>query len=159
VIKKFVFNPPIQSQPGDTFAKDGNYFNQIRNGAVVATWNLSQQPSQNLEQFDTVGHSISSLYLEIAMPGQNVSCTKVSEQANGTVNFTFSSGNGIELPNWEAAGEIADQLDAISDLPEKLLIGKAFRASPDGVNKTTQVGASVSVNLLADTPVVYTGPQ
>ena len=94
------------------------------------------------------------------MPGQNVSCTKVVENQNtGTVTFSFSSGNNLELSSWESAGQMANSLDANSEFAEKALIAKAFRASPDGANKTTQVGASVSVNFLADVPVVYTEPE
>jgi hypothetical protein len=97
---------------------------------------------------------------EKAMPGQNVSCTGVSEnQTTGAVTFRFSSGNQVEYGSWEDCGVVADAIDATPDYAEKLLVMKAFRASPDGANKTTQVGASVSVNGLADTPVVYTEPQ
>jgi hypothetical protein len=71
MIRKYAFNPPIQSQVGDTFQKDGRYLNQIRNGHLIATWNLSNQPSQIIEQFETVGNQITSLYLEVNMPGQN----------------------------------------------------------------------------------------
>lgn len=94
------------------------------------------------------------------MPGQNVSCTGVTEnQSTGAIVFRFSSGNQLELPSWESVGEIADAVDSVPDMAEKVLMLKAFRASPDGANKTTQVGASVSINGLADTPVVYTEPQ
>ena len=51
--------------------------------------------------------------------------------------------------------QIGEQL-VVTTVAENMLIGKAFRNSPDGSNKTTQVGAAVSVNLLADVPVVYT---
>lgn len=99
----------------------------------------------------------SAIFLKVnPMPGQNVSCIKVSEGATGSVTFSFSNGNNIGLASWEDAGTKADDLDASASVSENLLIGKAFRASPDGANKTTQVGASVSINLLADTPVVYT---
>lgn len=94
------------------------------------------------------------------MPGQNVSCTKVQEnQTSGAVTFSFSSGNNIELADWAAVGQVADEVDAAPDFAEKILMAKAFRASPDGANKTNQVGAMVSVNCLADTPVDYTPPQ
>lgn len=94
------------------------------------------------------------------MPGQNVSCTRVQEnQTTGAVTFFYSSGNSIEYADWEAVGVVADSLDAGPDFAEKVLAMKAYRASPDGANKTTQVGASVSINGLADTPIVYTEPE
>lgn len=91
------------------------------------------------------------------MPGQNVSMTNVREnQSTGVIIVDFSSGNQREFPNWEAVGEIAANIDSTPDLAENILLGKAYRASPDGTNKTTQQGASVSTNLLASEPVVYT---
>ncbi len=94
------------------------------------------------------------------MPGQNVSLIGVFEnQSTGVVRMKFSSGSEVELADWQDASAIADSIDANTEYAEKLLIGKSYRASPDGVNKTTQVGAAVSANLLADVPIVYTEPS
>ena len=93
------------------------------------------------------------------MPGTNVSNIKVQEnQTTGSVTFSFSDGENTELPDWAAAGAIADEVDASTEIGRKIIIGKAFRASPDGANKTNQVGAAVSLNLQASVPVDYTPP-
>ena len=106
------------------------------------------------------GETIDTLFLETAMPGQNVSMTQVREnQTTGVIIVDFSSGTQLEFASWEAVGEIAANIDSTPELAEKILLGKAYRASPDGTNKTTQIGASVSTNLLAAEPIVYTGPQ
>lgn len=158
MIRRYTFNPPINRQAGDSFERAGRYLIQKRGVNIVGTWDLLQTPSQSVDDFEASGSSISTLYLEVNMPGQNVSMTNVREnQATGVIIVDFSSGTQLEFANWEAVGEIANNLDATPDLAEKILLGKAYRASPDGTNKTTQVGASVSVNLLANEPVVHTG--
>lgn len=91
------------------------------------------------------------------MPGENVAMTNVRENQNtGAIIIDFSSGTQLEIADWAAVGEIANSIDATPELAERILLGKAYRASPDGANKTTQIGASVSVNLLASEPIVYT---
>lgn len=158
MIRKYTFNPPIESQHGDTFERAGRYFIQKRGQAIVGTWDLNATQSVTLDQFDSKGRSITDLYLEIVMPGQNVSMTNVRENATtGVVIVNFSSGTELEFASWNDVGAVADSLDAGPEFAEKILLGKAFRASPDGTNKTTQIGASVSVNLLANEPVVHTG--
>ena len=92
------------------------------------------------------------------MPGVNVGLQRVTEQANGAVVFQFTSGTVTEYAGWADVGVVADEIDANTELCERILVGMSFRASPDGANKTTQVGAGVSVNLLIDTPVSYTEP-
>lgn len=160
MIRKYTFNPPIQQQAGDEFRNNGRWLEQWRTGIKIQQWDLNHVPSENLDQFESFGSPIATLYLEQHMPGQNVSMTNVAEnQTTGVVRIDFSSGTQLELANWQDAAVIADGIDSSSDLAEKILIGKAYRASPDGVNKTTQVGAMVSANLLADTPIVYTEPQ
>jgi hypothetical protein len=159
VINKYTFNPPLIKRAGDVFKINGKNLEQWRGIVLVRSAPLVQP--EELTSVATVGgETISSLYLEVSMPGQNVSMTSISEnQSTGVIIAKFSSGTNIEIPDWESVGLTADSLDSMSDLAEKILLGKAYRASPDGTNKTTQVGASVSVNLLADTPIVYTGPQ
>lgn len=151
--------------PGDVFPIDfsNSQVMWIRGAAVLRTFAVTL-PGANLGNTPPVppnSPNVSIVYFqEVRMPGQNVSCTRVVEnQTTGAVTFNFSSGNNIEYPDWSAVGQVADSFDAVPDIAEKLLVAKAFRASPDGANKTTQVGASVSVNGLADTPVVYTEPQ
>lgn len=159
MILKFAFSPPMNEQPGDTFRIVGNKLQQWRGGVKIDERLL--QNSTELEGFELIGgNQINGLYLEVTMPGQNVSCTKVIENQNtGAVTFSFSSGNNSEFGSWEEVGVLADSVDTTPDLPEKILINKAYRASPDGSNKTTQVGASVSINGQADVPVVYTEPE
>lgn len=151
----------MQRQPGDVFILNGHTYEQWRGGNLIDSRDLSQMTVIVLTQDDHFGASeVSTLYLEKNMPGQNVSCTGVTENQNtGAVTFKFSSGNNIEFADWAAVGQIADALDAGPEFAEKVLLLKAFRASSDGANKTTQVGASVSVNGLADVPVIYTEPE
>lgn len=94
------------------------------------------------------------------MIGQNVSMTRVTENTStGVVTLWYSNGNSTEYADWESVGAVANSIDSDPEMAQKLLAMKAYRASPDGSNKTTQVGASISVNGLADIPVVYTEPQ
>ncbi len=160
MIRKFSFAPPIQRQSGDQFIRNGRWFEQWRNGAKINEWDLSSTPYVDVDPFEAFGNTITSVFLEHHMPGQNVSLIQVIENpSTGVVRMKFSSGNEVELADWQDASSIADGIDASTDYAEKLLIGKSYRSSPDGVNKTTQVGAAVSCNLLADVPVVYTEPQ
>ncbi len=154
--QKATIAPPLTLQAGDVVREIAGQLVVTRAGVVVATRNIG--PLTEVTSSVDVNQTVSSaIFLKVnPMPGQNVSCIKVSEGATGSVTFSFSNGNNIEMSSWDDAGTKADDLDAASSVAENLLIGKAFRASPDGANKTTQVGASVSVNLLADTPVVYT---
>lgn len=151
--------PPLGVQAGDVITHVAGTLLVTRAGVVVATRILG--PTTSIQAIvDTDETITSAIFLkDNPMPGQNVSCTKVQENQNtGSVTFSFSSGNNTELPNWEAAADAAASVDANPEFAEKILIGKAYRASADGANKTTQVGASVSVNLEADVPVVYTPP-
>jgi len=159
MINKYTFNPPLIKQPGDTFRVIGKYLEQWRGDVLVRRAQLVAPVE--LQWFESVGGEvIETLYLEAAMPGQNVSMTNVREnQSTGIIIVDFSSGNQIEFADWAAVGEIANGIDSAPDLAEKILLGKAFRASPDGANKTTQIGASVSTNLLASEPIVYTEAQ
>lgn len=160
MIRKYTFSPPIVRQNGDTFVKAGRYFQQWRNGVKVGEWDLATTPFADVDPFEAFGNTITSVFLEHHMPGQNVSLIGVFEnQTTGVVRMKFSSGTEVELADWQDAAAIADGIDANTEYAEKLLIGKSYRASPDGVNKTTQVGAAVSANLLADVPIVYTEPQ
>lgn len=160
MIRKFTFPAPVSYINGDTFEKQSGLLLQKRGNAIVQAWQLSQLESQPVETFEIIGDQITSLYLETTMPGQNVSMTNVREnQTTGVIIVDFSSGTQLEFASWADVGSIADNIDAIPELAEKILLGKAYRASPDGTNKTTQIGASVSTNLLASEPVVYTEAQ
>lgn len=158
-IRKFTIEPPFDHQSGDIYAREGNAIRQIRGGLTIDTRTVGQG-SLLTTQVHVGGSNVTEFFEEQNMPGQNVSCTKVTEnQTSGSVTFSFSSGSNLEFANWEAVGAIADSIDATPEIAEKVLIMKSFRSSPDGANKTNQVGAMVSVNGLADTPVDYTPPQ
>jgi len=143
------------TEPSDEIKIVGKKLEQWRNGLLIRVVDLVA--SEKLTELVSIGGEIiNELFLEVSMPGQNVSMTQVREQTNGSIIVDFSSGTQLEFSNWEAVGSIADDLDSTSVFAEKILLGKAYRASPDGTNKTTQVGASVSVNLLANEPIVHT---
>ena len=153
--------PPTPALAGDRIEIVGNEVRIIRGGEIIATANLG--PEIPIQSGDvTTTRIIASLFFAKVklMPGQNVSCTGVTENnTTGAVTFKFSNGDQDEYANWAACGDVADEMDAQPDFPKKVLIAKAFRSSPDGANKTNQVGAQVSINALADSPVVYTEPQ
>jgi hypothetical protein len=158
-IRKYTIDPPFAHQGGDTYAREGNILKQIRGGITVDARTVSSGPLLTAQEH-IGGGQVTAYYEEQRMPGQNVSCTKVTEnQTTGAVTFSFSSGTNLELSDWAAVGFIADSLDGTPEFAEKILMLKAYRASPDGANKTNQVGAAVSINGLADTPVVYTEPE
>lgn len=159
MINKYTIDPPIVKQAGDVITIVGKRLEQWRGDVLFRVVDLTEP--QKLTDIATVGgETISELFLEVGMPGQNVSMTQVREnQTTGVIIVDFSSGTQLEFATWADVGSVADSLDSTPDLAEKVLLGKAFRASPDGTNKTTQVGASVSTNLLASTPIVYTEPQ
>jgi hypothetical protein len=160
VIRKYAFSPAIQRQAGDTFVRNGRWFEQWRAGNKIKQWDLATTPYIDVDPFESFGNTITKVFLEHHMPGQNVSLIGVVENpSTGVVRMKFSSGNEVELADWQDAAAIADGIDSNTEYAEKLLIGKSYRASPDGVNKTTQVGAAVSANLMADVPIVYTEPQ
>lgn len=151
-------DPPLNVLAGDVISELGGQLLVTRGGVVVETRTIGQVTTVAavVAEPSTIR---SAVFLKARqMPGQSVVCTNVTEQADGKVNVSFSSGNNIQYQSWADVGTIADELDADPGFAEKILIGKAFRASPGGENKTSQVGAQVSINLLADEPVVYTEP-
>lgn len=159
MISKYTIDPPIVKQAGDEIKIVGKRLEQWRGLVLIRSVDLTA-PQKLTDIGQVGGETISELFLEVGMPGQNVSMTQVREnQTTGVIIVDFSSGTQLEFPNWEAVGEIAASIDSTPDLAEKVLLGKAFRESPDGTNKTTQIGASVSTNLLAANPIVYNGPE
>jgi hypothetical protein len=158
-IRKYTIDPPFTHQNGDTYAREGSILKQIRGGITVDARTVSTGPLLSAQEH-IGGGQVTAFYEEQNMPGQNVSCTKVMEsQTTGIVTFSFSSGSNVEYASWADVGTVADSVDAGPEFAEKILTAKAFRASPDGANKTNQVGAMVSVNCLADTPIDYTPPE
>lgn len=158
MISKYTINPPIVKQAGDVIKIVGKTLEQWRNNALIRSVNLDE--AEKLTDISSVGGEvIRELFLEVGMPGQNVSMTNVREQSNGSIIVDFSSGSQLEFGSWEDVGAVAASIDSTPELAEKILLGKAYRSSPDGANKTTQIGASVSTNLLASEPIVYTGPE
>lgn len=159
MISKFTIDPPIVKQAGDVITIVGKRLEQWRGLVLIRSVDLTE-PQKLTDVAAVGGETIRELFLEVAMPGQNVSMTQVREnQTTGVIIVDFSSGTQLEFPTWDAVGEIADSIDAVPELAEKILLGKAYRESPDGTNKTTQIGASVSTNLLAANPIVYTEAQ
>lgn len=159
MINKYTINPPIVKQAGDVIKIVGKRLEQWRGPMLIRSVDLTA-PQKLLEIATVGGEVISELFLEVGMPGQNVSMTQVREnQTTGVIIVDFSSGTQLEFASWDAVGEIAANIDSTPDLAEKILLGKAYRESPDGTNKTTQIGASVSTNLLAANPIVYNGPE
>lgn len=159
MIREFSLTPPAVFQDGDTWERDGNYLNQMRNGAVVQTWNLKALESQKLQQPVAVGNVISKFYLEQGMPGQNVALTRVDIGEQGQVLFTFGDGNGQEYQNWDAIADEASSLDSTPALAYKMIIAKSYRNDPAGVNKANFVGGQCSVNVDADQPIILTPPS
>lgn len=156
--------PVATVQPGDWFRINHTTgtVDHMRGAAVHAILS-SNYPGTNLGEFPPEpphdGYRRVTYAKEKPMPGQNVSMTGVMENpTTGAVTLKYSSGNQSEYASWADVGAVADTLDASPEFAEKLLAAKAYRSSPDGSNKSNQVGASVSVNATADTPAVYTPP-
>lgn len=157
--RQITFTPSIALHVGDTVRQDGNQLVVIRGGTVITTRELSgigavvDGPVQE-------GRTVSSVlyFRSYPVPGQNVSCVQVLENtSSGSVTFKWSDGTADEIGQWDTdVKAMADGFDATADIAKKALVCKAYRESPDGANKTTQVGASVSVNGLASNPFVYT---
>lgn len=142
-------------QPGDEIRRVGGWLQQWRGNLLVRSWNV--RTATELTAAYSTTTQINNFIFEVSMPGENVAMTNVRENQNtGAIIIDFSSGTQLEIADWAAVGEIANSIDATPELAERILLGKAYRASPDGANKTTQIGASVSVNLLASEPIVYT---
>lgn len=160
-IRKHTIDPPFTHQSGDQYFAEGKTVEHVRTGIVIDSRTYDQYFSlHRVELTELVGGpSIDRFYWEYHMPGINVSITNVRELASGAVLIDYSNGTQNEYTDWASVGAVADEIDASPIFAEKLLAAKSFRASPDGSNKTTQIGASVSVNGLADVPVVYTEPQ
>lgn len=159
--RQIEFSPPITLQVGDEVLQDGNQLTVIRAGVVVATRTLSGIGSV-VDCPVEAEQSVSSVLYFRSYPvvGQNVSLINVQEnQTTGVITLTYSNGTSQEYDDWAAVGLVADSIDSNPAFAEKLLAALSFRRSPDGSNKTTQVGASVSINGLADVPFVYTKPE
>lgn len=159
--RQITFSPPITLQIGDKVDQIGNQIVVTRASVVVATRTLSGIGSL-VDGPAQASQSVSSVLYFRSYPviGQNVSMTRVTENTStGVVTLWYSNGNSTEYADWESVGAVANSIDSDPEMAQKLLAMKAYRASPDGSNKTTQVGASISVNGLADIPVVYTEPQ
>lgn len=91
------------------------------------------------------------------MPGINVSLVAVHEnQTTGVVRFVWSDNSENEYSRWQDVADIADSIDADSTWLKKLIVARSYRRSPGGEDKTTQVGAQASANLVAAEPIAYT---
>lgn len=157
--RQISFSPSIALLVGDTVEQVGNQLVVTRGGTVIATRTLSGMGSV-VDGPVQEGRTVSSFLYFRSFPvvGQNVSCIGVTENpTTGVTTFRWSDGTADEIGVWDAdVKAVADSFDATADVAKKALVCKAYRQSPDGANKTTQVGAAVSVNGLADNPFVYT---
>lgn len=158
MLLEFSLVPPAVFEEGDTWVREGNYLNQVRNGHVVYTWNLKALQSKRLQVPTSIGNVISKFYLEQGMAGQNVALTRVEIGEQGQVSFTFGDGSGLEYPNWDALQDEANSIDTNVALAQKMIIAKSYRNDPAGVNKANFVGGQCSVNMDADQPIILTPP-
>lgn len=157
--RQITFSPSIALSVGDVVKHIGNQLVVTRGESVVAVRELDgigEVADGPVQEGRTV--SIFLYYRSFPVPGLNVSCIGVQENTTtGVVTFKWSDGTADEIGTWDAdVKSMADSFDATADVAKKALVCKAYRNSPDGANKTTQVGAAVSVNGLADNPFVYT---
>jgi hypothetical protein len=152
--------PNYARQENDEITLVGSRITIKRNGTVIYSARLDaiSQP------FEICGFgnqaAINTIFWEKRMPGINVALQGVIEnQTSGTVRFQFSDGTENEYSAWADVSDIADQIDADSVWLKKLIIARSYRSSPGGENKTTQVGAQASANLVASEPITYTEAQ
>lgn len=87
----------------------------------------------------------------------NVAHTRVTiNDATGAITLFFGD-ESTTFDTWEdlkayGAGVVSD------DIAKRIIAAKIVENSPDGANKSNQVGAQVSINPQAAVPVVYTPP-
>lgn len=156
--ERAVISPPLSLLAGDVVDVVGSTITQRRGNTVIATRQIASGIPFPVGTVQKAGSLTEVLVFEQRiMPGQQVTMTRVREnQTTGAVIIDFSSGTETEYASWADLEQIANQVDGLPEFAEKLLLAKAFRESPGGENKTTQIGASVGVNCLADVPVTYT---
>lgn len=157
--RRLTVDPPLQLLAGDQIVRvSKTLVRQMRGSTIVAERTLVLPGSEEIPGPVAAPVSVADLfyYEEKRMPGIVATMTNVTETPAGAVNFAFPDG-GLQFSTWE---DIPNQinLDTDPDFAKKIAILKAFRNSPDGTNKTTMVGGSVSVDFNGDTPIVLTPP-
>lgn len=158
--RRLTVSPPLQLLAGDEIVRvSPTVVRQMRGSTIVAERTLTL-PGAVEDETGPVSAPVSVAdlfyYEEKKMPGIVATMTSVTEAPSGAVNFNFPDG-GLQFSAWE---EIPNQItfDTDADFAKKLAILKAYRNSPDGTNKTTGVGGTVSVDFNGDTPIVFTPP-
>lgn len=152
-------------QPGDVFPIDfdNSQVLWIRGAAVLGTFAVTL-PGVNLGNPPPVPQNSPNVsivyYQEVRMPGTNVSITNIRIGSADQIYFNFSDGSESEIADLATLEGIANAVDADSTFAKNVLMAMTFRASPDGSNLGSMIGAQVAVNCAAGIgdPVVYTAP-
>lgn len=158
VINQATLPSGISIQPTDTVALQGSQLVVVRGGIEVYRINLRpiSAPLATSFSFGTLGN-VNTIFWGQRMAGINVCNTAVTEnQTTGVVVFQWSDGSSDEVANWQDLADIADQIDADTTWLKKFLKARAYRVSPGGEDKRTQVGAQAGANLVAAEPITYT---
>ena len=161
MIQRATLSEPLNLQAGDSVAVVNGVLTVTRDHHTVRTISLKpiSQPFVGVIPFGDQ-HAITDIYWEKRMIGINAACAGVLEnQTTGAVTFRWSDDTETPVSAWSDLAEIADQIDSDPILAKRILMAIAYRMSPGGENKTTQVGAQVSANLIADNKITYTSAQ
>lgn len=151
---------PTLIQPGDTTQIVGNQLLVIRNNAVIATLDLTQQSEPvSLEVLSPEQVNKIIFFKENPVPGQSQVLQSVSRNtANDEVTFNFADGTSSTFPSWEDAKQQLQGLDSTPEFAQKILMYKSIANSPDGTNMTTMVGVQCAVNFQAAVPIALIEP-
>jgi hypothetical protein len=154
--RSYPLSPPLSVLPGDLLTTDGRHVYLIRAGVVIETREISGSGVPVGATPVAAAETLSSVvfFRSTPVPGTSATLVDVNVAANGDRTYEFGDGTGQTMPEI-AVAELADSVDATNDLAKKLLIAISHRRSPDGANVSNQVGATITIDCNAASPVQF----
>lgn len=150
--RKANLDSPFTMKVGDVCVQDGNTIHFIRNNVVIASRQIVGQAvaapiaAANPE-------SVNSVVFFWRAPMSGVVATALPpriDSATGIVTFPFTDGQDVQYPSITEAITQTDFIDTDNTLAKQMLIRMMCKRSPDGTNLHQLVGATCTIDALAN---------
>lgn len=147
---------PADLRPTDVITLVGHWMIVTRDGHELRRINLIPISTPVTRLVLGPVNNLKYIVWERRMPGVAATCSEVRvNTGTGATDFFWSDGSSNTVGAWTDLADVADQFDSDNTLMKKYIMALAYRSSPDGANRTTQVGAMAACDLNSAEHIVY----